>query len=202
VTSAQHEKLERITANAWHLERMVKEILVAARGDGVSIPVARASVDLAALVRQVARSTETLALAKGLTIVVEVPEDTTIVTDATKLHQILLNLLGNAIRYTDHGRVTLRGRIDPAGVVLEVEDSGIGIAPEHLDRVFERFWQVDQSHTRVRGGAGLGLIVSRDLARALGGEIEVDSTLGRGSTFRVLLPRGDVPAAIQGGTRS
>jgi signal transduction histidine kinase len=68
-------------------------------------------------------------------------------------------------------------------------DTGIGIAPEHLERIFERFWQVDEIHTRGRGGTGLGLTVTRDLARALGGDVEVESEVGRGSIFRVRLPR-------------
>jgi signal transduction histidine kinase len=146
--------------------------------------------DLSALVREVARSTESLAVTKGIAIVVDVADgSTTIVTDATKLRQILVNLLGNAIRYTDRGRVTLRARADAEAVLLEVEDTGIGIAPEHLEQIFERFWQVDQSNTKLRGGTGLGLVVTRDLARALGGDVEVESRLGSGSRFRVRLPR-------------
>lgn len=190
VTPDQREKLRRISANAWHLERMVKDILASARGGRMTIEVKRETVELAALVRQVARTTESLAEAKGLTIVVEVPDEpTTIVTDPTKLHQVLVNLTGNAIRYTDRGRIHLRARVDAETVVLELEDTGIGIAPEHLERIFEQFWQVDQGRTRARGGTGLGLMLSRDLARALGGDVEVESELGRGSLFRVRLPR-------------
>jgi signal transduction histidine kinase len=85
--------------------------------------------------------------------------------------------------------VTLRARVDAETVIIEVEDTGIGIAPEHLEQIFERFWQVDHSNTKLRGGTGLGLVVTRDLARALGGEVEVESELGRGSVFRVRLPR-------------
>ncbi len=190
VTSDQREKLGRISANARHMEHMVEEILASARHEMVGIAVECTPVDLSALVREIAGSVESLATVKGLALTVEAPEDRTIIeTDGAKLHQILFNLLGNAIRYTDKGHVQLRARVDAETVVLEVEDTGIGIAPEHLERVFERFWQVDQSHTRLRGGTGLGLMVSRDLARALGGDVEVQSEIGRGSLFRVRLPR-------------
>ena len=194
LTEDQQAKLERISDNARHLERMVREILASARGDQVTIVVEREPVDVAALVREVARSTQSLAEAKRLSLAVDAPEvPTTIVTDATKLRQILVNMLGNAIRYTDRGGVALRARVDEETVILEVEDTGIGIAQEHLGQVFERFWQVDQTNTKLRGGTGLGLVVTRDLARALGGDVEVESTLGQGSLFRVRLPRGTTP---------
>jgi two-component system CheB/CheR fusion protein len=190
LTADQRGKLERISDNARYLEQMVKEILASARGDRVAFVVECGPVDLAGIVREVAKSIESLAGAKGLAIVVDVVGgQTTMVTDVTKLRQILVNLLGNAIRYTDRGQVTLRARVDAETVIIEVEDTGIGIAPEHLEQIFERFWQVDHSNTKLRGGTGLGLVVTRDLARALGGEVEVESELGRGSVFRVRLPR-------------
>jgi two-component system, chemotaxis family, CheB/CheR fusion protein len=189
LTEDQLGKLARISVNARHLEQMISEILAVARGDAVGAPLDCRPVELASLVRDVAGSVESLAGAKRIALSVEAPEQpTTIVTDSTKLQRILVNLLGNAIRYTDEGEVRLRACIDGASVVIEVEDTGIGIAPEHLERIFERFWQVDQGHTRVRGGTGLGLMVSRELARALGGDIEVESMPGEGSLFRLRLP--------------
>ena len=195
LTAEQQVKLERISDNARHLERMVREILASARGDQVAIVVERAPVDLAVLVREVARSMQSLVESKRLTVAVDVAaRQMPIVSDATKIRQILVNLLGNAIRYTDRGGVSLRARVDGESVILEVEDTGIGIAPEHLEQIFERFWQVDQTNTKLRGGTGLGLVVTRDLARALGGDVEVESTLGQGSLFRVRLPRDGTPA--------
>lgn len=189
MTADQRGKLERISANVRHLERMVTEILTAARSDIVGIKVEPKPVDLVAIVREAAASIESLAVEKGLTLTVDVPDEKiSAVTDPSKLHQILINLLGNAIRYTDRGHVSLRARVDGDAVILEVGDTGIGIAPEHRERIFERFWQVDQGRTRLRGGTGLGLMVSRDLARALGGDIEVASEIGGGSTFTVRLP--------------
>jgi signal transduction histidine kinase len=160
----------------------------------VDIVVEREPIDLAALVREGVRSIESLAVAKGLALSVDVPEgSTTVVTDGSKLRHILTNLLGNAIRYTDRGRVSVRARLDAETVMLEIQDTGIGIAPEHLEQIFERFWQVEKSNTNLRGGTGLGLVVTRDLARALGGDVEVQSELARGSLFRVRLPRDSTP---------
>jgi two-component system CheB/CheR fusion protein len=190
VTDEQRGKLDRIALNARHLEDMVKEILDATRGDVVEIVLDYQPVELSSLAREIGASVEALAEAKGLSLSVEVPkEPTTIVTDPTKLRHILVNLLGNAIRYTDRGQVWFRARTGEETVIFEIEDTGIGIAPEHQQRIFERFWQVDQSDTRVRSGTGLGLMVARDLARALGGDTVVESEIGRGSLFRVQLPR-------------
>lgn len=190
LTVDQQTKLERIADNARYLEQMVKEILASARGEQVAIVLDCGVVDVGIIVREVAKSLESLATAKRLAITVDVAKDATnIITDATKLRQILVNLLGNAIRYTDRGRVSLRARVHGETVLFEVEDTGIGIAPEHLEQIFERFWQVDQTNTKLRGGTGLGLVVTRDLARALGGDVEVESALGQGSIFRVRLPR-------------
>jgi two-component system, chemotaxis family, CheB/CheR fusion protein len=190
VTEDQRSMLGRITFNAQHLDHMVMEILTSTQGDLVGAVLGCETVDLALFVRGVADSIEALAESKGLSLTVDVPEPPAmIVTDPMKLHQILVNLLGNAIRYTDHGQLWLRASIIGETVVIEVEDTGIGIAAEHSERVFERFWQVDQSDTRLRGGTGLGLLVVRELARALGGEVLVESEIGRGSLFRVRLPR-------------
>ena len=194
LTADQQAKLERIADNARHLEHMVKEILDLARGDLVSVVLECETVEIVALLKEIARSIESLATAKGLALVLDLPsEATTVVTDPTKLHQIVVNLLGNAIRYTDRGQVTLRARIEGDALVLEVADTGIGIAAEHHEAVFERFWQVDKSHTRLRGGTGLGLMVVRDLTRALGGAVELTSELGKGSRFTVRLPHDSSP---------
>jgi signal transduction histidine kinase len=102
------------------------------------------------------------------------------------------------VRYTERGTIGFTVRRDPDGAVaFAVADTGIGIAPEHLERIFEPFWQVDQSHARRRGGTGLGLAVSRRLALALGGDIAVTSAPDAGSTFTLVLPAsgaGGAPA--------
>ena len=119
--------------------------------------------------------------------------------DREKLQQILLNLLGNAIKFT-HPRDGTPGRIDVAcaiedgadgaRVVIRVRDTGAGIAPDQLERVFEPFVQADQRLTRPHAGVGLGLAISRDLARGMGGELRAESVVGGGSVFTLLLARG------------
>ena len=108
--------------------------------------------------------------------------------DATALRQILANLAENAVRYTPSGSVTLFARRDGDGVWIGLRDTGIGIASEHLPRVFERFYRADPARARADGGAGLGLAIGQWIAQAHGGQISVASELGRGSAFTVRLP--------------
>src|SRR5262249_4029043 len=109
--------------------------------------------------------------------------------DVTKLQQILQNLLSNAIKFTpEGGRVLLKAYADPRDVVLQVQDTGVGIAPEEQGLVFEKFRQSGNPLTREQGGTGLGLSIVRELSKLLGGEVMLQSELGRGSTFTVRLP--------------
>jgi len=117
-----------------------------------------------------------------------VPKDLEVWADPTKLRQILLNLLTNAIKFTDVGSVALASRNGNDCVEIMVRDTGIGIAPAYHDRIFDTFWQVEQKSTRKVGGTGLGLSVSRRLARLMHGDLTVDSALGKGSTFIIRLP--------------
>lgn len=108
--------------------------------------------------------------------------------DALRLQQVLLNLLGNALKFTQQGHVLLRLDYQDGSLVMEVEDTGIGIAAQHLDRIFDPFAQADASTTRQFGGTGLGTTISRQLVELMGGTIGVRSTLGVGTTFTVRLP--------------
>ncbi len=113
-----------------------------------------------------------------------------------RLEQIVVNLLSNALRYTDPGgRVDVAVRPEGDRAVLEVSDTGIGIAEEDLPRVFSRFWRGEKSRSRATGGAGIGLSIVKELARAHGGQVEVDSAPGEGSVFRVVIPASAAPAA-------
>lgn len=117
--------------------------------------------------------------------------------DGEKFQQILLNLLSNAIKYTDEGgRVCLAWEIDGADIVVRVSDTGKGIPPDKLQAIFEPFVQVEPLRTRVTGGAGLGLAISRDIARAMGGDIWVRSRLGEGSIFTLRLPKDGPDARV------
>jgi two-component system phosphate regulon sensor histidine kinase PhoR len=108
--------------------------------------------------------------------------------DVFKLEQMVINLIDNALKYTEKGGVTISLLADGAAAVLEVEDTGIGIAPEHLPRVFERFYVVDKSRSRNMGGTGLGLSIVKHIVQMHKGEIALDSRPGRGTKFTIRLP--------------
>ena len=129
---------------------------------------------------------------KGLALTMQLPEPAvTMTTDAGKLRQALVNLIGNAVKFTDRGEVQVRAWGEDMGsvIVFEVEDTGLGISAEHLPMIFDAFWQVDQASTRRVGGTGLGLHVTRRLARLLGGDVSVRSIVGKGSCFTIRVSR-------------
>ena len=111
--------------------------------------------------------------------------------DATALRQVLGNLVDNAVRHTVQGRVVLFSRRHERGVIVGVRDTGIGIAPEHLPRIFERFYRVDPGRSREQGGTGLGLAIVKHLVEAHGGRVRAESELGRGTEITALFPDRD-----------
>jgi len=190
VTDAQHEALARITRSQRHLLSLINEVLNLARIESGHVEYATEDVPLAEAVAAVMPMVETQMLAAGLTYETAVAPELVARADREKIQQILINLLTNALKFTPSGgRLTVTGRRDGDGcVALDVADSGIGIAADKLESVFEPFVQVDVSHTRRREGSGLGLAISRDLARGMGGDLRARSELGRGSTFSLVLP--------------
>ncbi|MBV9773352.1 MAG: PAS domain S-box protein [Gemmatimonadetes bacterium] len=184
------QKVERIGLSAHHLLELIEEILTFSRLEAGEERVDVGVVELGALCGEVYALTEPLAMTKGIRFEHHLPEGPgAIESDSRKLRQILVNLLGNAIKFTDRGGVELRLEEVGEEVFFRVADTGPGIAPEHLDRVFDPFWQVEGGTTRTVGGTGLGLSVTRRLARLLGGDVTVASEVGRGSTFSVRLPK-------------
>jgi PAS domain S-box-containing protein len=182
-------QVRRIDGSARHLLDIIEQILTFSRVEAEQEKVAAEIIDLRELIRSVARMAEPLAEKKGLHLVCDLDRaPAAIRSDPQKLRQILINLLGNAIKFMEAGVVELTAWQENGEVFLRVRDTGIGIPPEQLSRVFDPFWQVDQSHTRSAGGTGLGLTVSRSLAHLLGGDIHVQSEPGVGSTFEVRLP--------------
>jgi signal transduction histidine kinase len=181
--------VHRIRLAATHLISLIEQILVYARlelGRERTQPV---RVRVGEIMREAAVLIEPVATERGIRFGVTMPDtDSIIESDATKLRQILVNLLANAVKFTDQGEVTLAAAEQSGSIVFSVRDTGIGIAPEHLAHVFDPFWQVDQSSTRRAGGAGLGLSVARSLARALGGDVSVESETGTGTVFSLELP--------------
>ncbi len=181
--------IERIDLSAKHLLQLIEEILTFARIEAGRERLRYELVELSGVMKEVQAVMDPLAAARGLRFVIDVPaEPIQFVTDPRKLRQILVNLLGNATKFTHRGSITLRARTRGNMVELQVQDTGVGIARDHLERIFEPFWQVDQGKTRAVGGTGLGLAVTRELAALMGGGVEVDSRQGVGTTFTVLLP--------------
>jgi signal transduction histidine kinase len=181
--------VQRVRAAAWHLLGLIEQILVYARLEVGREEIHAERISLGDLLRDAAALIEPVAAERGIGFRIDAADPTIVLeTDITKVRQILLNLLGNAVKFTDAGEVILGGRGAEGGVQLTVRDTGIGIAPDYLDKVFDPFWQVDQSSTRRVGGTGLGLSVSRRLSRLLGGDVTVASTPGEGTIFTVWLP--------------
>lgn len=189
VNDAQKHQLSRMKASAQHLLHLIDQILAYSRIDAGREVITLEDVDANQLAADAAALVEPLAREKGLPLeVVPTGYPLAMSTDGGKVRQILVNLLSNAVKFTSSGRVTVAVEHDGGVVTYVVRDTGIGIAPEHLGRIFEAFWQVEQPSTRRVGGTGLGLSVTQRLAHLLGGDVTVESEPGHGSTFTVTLP--------------
>jgi signal transduction histidine kinase len=189
ITPKQHEALTRGRAAAEHLLALINDILDLARIEAGKMPLHVTQVPVADVVREVAQQIEPMVRKKQLDFVTDVSPDTpALITDRTKVKQVLLNLLSNAVKFTTKGGVTIKARPADGGVRIDVIDSGIGIRPDDLQAIWEDFRQVDQSRTREFGGTGLGLGITLKLLDRLGGSVVVKSVYGEGSTFSVTLP--------------
>ncbi|HEX6966637.1 MAG TPA: ATP-binding protein [Gemmatimonadaceae bacterium] len=182
-------QVDRIRTASQHLLSLIEEILSFSRIEAGSERLFVEPLLPMDIARDAASLVEPLAQAKGLRFTVEVPPELPVLeADPGKLRQILVNLLSNAVKFTDHGEIVLSARALNDGVAFAVRDTGVGIAKEHQERVFEAFWQIRYPGMPHTSGTGLGLSVSRQLARMLGGDLTVESTTDQGSTFTVWLP--------------
>jgi signal transduction histidine kinase len=162
------------------------------------------SVSLPTVINDVTEETQALATTKMLHLQVDIaPDIPEISSDVDMLHQILLNLISNAIKFTEQGEVRISATNLPGEcIAICVQDSGIGIAPEIQERIFDAFYQGDNSITRRYGGTGLGLSIVRHLTNLLGGTLTLDSSLGQGSTFTLLLPQESNNSRMEPGFQS
>jgi PAS domain S-box-containing protein len=192
--AAQTEMVEVVRSSAGTLERLLSDVLDLARVESGRIELHPEPFHVGDAVRDVARLCRPAAEEKGIALEVELAAEVDRIGlgDAVRIRQILTNLVSNAVKFTAEGevRLTVRAEGAPGGVRFEVADTGVGFDPEQKARLFARFQQADGSITRRFGGTGLGLAISRELADLMGGEIDCDSTPGKGSTFvlRVRLP--------------
>jgi signal transduction histidine kinase len=191
VTPADRARfVDTIEANAGRMQRIVDDLLDLSRYESGTWVPSIASNDVGAVVREVFAAAARSADAKGVALVFEADDDARrIDADATALRQILANLVENAVRHTARGEVRVRSATIPGGGrAVSVVDTGSGIAPEHLPRVFERFYRVDPGRARGEGGTGLGLAIVKHLVEAHGGSVRAESVIGGGTTITVEFP--------------
>jgi len=181
--------LERVQNNGKHLLALINDVLDLAKIEAGQLSLTLEDYALPDVVQSVVSATEGLATSKGLKFTADIMSGLpTGYGDARRLSQVLLNLVGNAVKFTDAGEVAIAAAAEDGHFVLTVRDTGPGIAPADHGKIFEEFQQVDSSNTRKKGGTGLGLAISKRMVEMQGGTISVDSALGHGATFRVTLP--------------
>jgi heavy metal sensor kinase len=186
---ADEESLEAITSESERMTRMVSNLLLLSQADSGVLPMHLQPLDLAPIVGQVVRSATIMADGR-VDVSVHLGGELPVQGDPDRLKQVLLNLVDNAIKHTpEGGQVKIEASsADEGWVRVAVSDTGVGIPPEDLPHVFERFYRVDKSRSRAQGGAGLGLAIAKSIAEAHGGRIDAYSTVGVGTRFEVILP--------------
>jgi GAF domain-containing protein/CheY-like chemotaxis protein/anti-sigma regulatory factor (Ser/Thr protein kinase) len=200
------DDLQKINAAGKHLLELINAVLDLSKIEAGKMELYLEAFEVPALVRDIAAVIQPLAAKNGNRLEVRCPDDVGAMrADLTKVRQALFNLLSNACKFTERGTVTLAARREPgeAGdvMVFTVTDTGIGMTPEQLARLFEAFAQADAATTRKYGGTGLGLALSRRLCRMMGGDVTVESEAGRGSTFTIRLPAEVTDAPPEPGAR-
>ncbi|WP_328603876.1 HAMP domain-containing histidine kinase [Amycolatopsis sp. NBC_00345] len=189
ISRLDDELVASLLEEALHLQHIVDDLQDLALADAGSLRVHPEPIDANVLLAQLAAAHAPRADAAGVQLTVPLMTEPELTADPVRLRQSLDNLVSNAVRHTPSGgTVTVTGRRDGDDVVFEVADTGVGIAPEDLPHVFDRFWRADRSRTRGSGGSGLGLAIVRNLAEAHGGTVAVTSTPDHGSTFTLRFP--------------
>jgi signal transduction histidine kinase len=189
--------LERVQTNGRHLLGLINDVLDLSKIEAGQFTLAIEEYSAADMVSTVVAATESLARTKGLALTTKIaPGLPTGKGDARRLAQVLLNLVGNALKFTDKGGVEIGAARTDGRFEFSVSDTGPGIAEPDQKRIFDEFQQVDNSSTRKKGGTGLGLSISRKIVELHGGRIVVQSELGKGSTFTVVIPVDAAPAAV------
>jgi signal transduction histidine kinase len=185
------EDVRLIRDSGKHLRSLIGDILDMSKIEAGRMELRYEEVDMEQMAKDVAATAQPLVNEKGLKLFTEIGDDVGVIeADRTRIRQVLWNIMGNAIKFTEEGSVTLTMEMeDPNNLLISIRDTGIGIAPENRDIVFEQFRQVDGKLNRKAGGTGLGMPISKQLVELHGGQIGVESTVGEGSTFWFILPR-------------
>jgi signal transduction histidine kinase len=183
------KSLETVAQESQYMSTIIEKLLFLARADAGKEPYAFQEVDLIDLLQDLSQDVEVLARDKNQQFVPGPVEDLSVIGDRTKLKQLLLNIFNNAIKYTPPGgKISYKAYRQKGAAVIEVSDTGIGIPAENIPFLFERFYRVDKTRSRAEGGSGLGLSIAEKIVEAHGGTIEVESAVGKGSTFKVSFP--------------
>jgi PAS domain S-box-containing protein len=186
----EHRALELANQELQRIREMVEELLTLALMDSWQYQLEVGPTDLSRIVQTAIESVKPKAERFGIEICFDDTDDHRCVCDAQKLYQVFLNLLDNAIKYSEAGaRVDITIGEDVSSLTVEVKDTGVGIPEEELNQLFERFYRVDKDRSRTTGGSGLGLAISKQIVEMHGGDISVESAVGVGSTFRVHIPK-------------
>ena len=181
------EFMEQIDVEINRLDILVKDLLQLSRLSMSNPILERRKTDLCLVIDKAEASLRKQADKKGLSIVKDYQNHDEVFCDPLKMQQVILNLLSNAIKYSDTGTITLRTLAEGHNFVLEVQDEGVGLLPQDQQKIFERFYRVDDDRSRKSGGSGLGLPITKGIVEAHSGKIEVISEIGKGTTFRILL---------------
>ncbi len=202
LTPEQRRHLDVVRTAGRSLLRLLNEILDSAKLDKGAMELDLADFDLVALIDELSSTLGAELRRKQLTIAIACGQDVPrhVHGDELRLRQILTNLLGNALKFTETGGITLAVALEDGQLHFRVQDTGIGIAPNRLESIFEPFTQADASMSRRFGGTGLGTTISKQLVELMGGRIWAESTLGQGSTFHVLLPLAAARQALPSAT--
>jgi len=172
------------------MHRLIDDILELSSIESGKITLELKRVNLFALVEEVFTNLSTKAKERQIKLTNEVPKNTFVFADVARLEQMLTNLIDNAVKFnTEAGNVIVKIEQNESKDIVSVSDTGEGISGEHLQRIFERFYRTDRARSREIGGTGLGLAIVKHLARLHGGEVAVNSTVGKGSVFSIELPQ-------------
>jgi len=191
IKSDQRTPLEGVRRNAGDLLRLIEDVLHLTRIEAGKIELRAEKVDFVTLLQEIFIDLQPIVEQKSLALWLDIPEGLPVIeSDSAKVRQILANLLSNAAKFTERGKIMVWAEAAPqwGGVEIAVQDTGVGIPKEELPKIFDRFHQVDGSATRTFGGVGLGLSIVKEVVGLLGGEIRVESEVGKGSTFTLFLP--------------